>query len=343
MALKRLILHLGTPKTGTTSLQNTLVAEEEKLATLGVRYLKSYRAAINHNRLIMQLSKGGETAETITRKLRRELDQSEEPTILISTEIAYGLKATTLLLDSIGVKHLGTAEIMIYVRRQDLLLEAMAKQKLKSGHYKGSLEKFIAARKRVGKYMSYISDVQQRFPSLVITCRPYDQRELIGGDVIADFWQFLDLPYLPQQTPAGGSANMTPCRELAIALSLQEFVTPQHRRKVIVDIQRSRPDLFKSKDILDASARRAFQEEFREENKALGTFCGRDIEALFNDDVDYAAESNPIKNPEEREALFELAEDTVRETAQRLHPNPPQEVNAHQGGPHKSSEEQAVE
>ncbi len=331
MAQKRLVLHLGTPKTGTTSLQNTLVAEEEKLATLGARYLKSYRAAINHNRLIMQLSKGGETAETATRKLRSELDQSEEPTVLISTEIAYGLKATTLLLDAIGPGHLGTAEIMIYVRRQDLLLEAMAKQKLKSGHYKGSLEKFIAARRRVGKYMSYIAGVQKRFPGLEVTCRPYNRRELADGDVIADFWQFLDLPYLPQPAPVAGSANMTPCRELAIALSQQEFATPQHRRKVIADIQKSRPDLFKSRDILDASARCAFQEEFREENRALGAFCGRDIEALFNDDVDYVAESSPVTDPEEREALFKVAQDTVRETARRLNPNPPQEVDTHKG------------
>lgn len=59
MVQKRLILHLGAPKTRTTSLQNALIAHEAQLADLGVRYLTSYRAAINHNRLIMQLSKGG--------------------------------------------------------------------------------------------------------------------------------------------------------------------------------------------------------------------------------------------------------------------------------------------
>ena len=339
MAQKRLILHLGTPKTGTTSLQNTLVAEEERLARLDVRYLKSYRAAINHNRLTMQLSKGGEVAKRIVRKLRQELDHSDEHTLLISTEIAYGLKPTSLLLEAIGAERLGTAEIMIYVRRQDLLLEAMAKQKLKSGHYKGSMEKFISARKHVGRYMSYISNVQRRFPGVPISCRPYDRKELVDGDIVADFWQFLDIRELPKTASTASSANKTPSRELAIALSRQEFATPQHRRKVIADIQNSHSELFKSKDILDASARRSFQEEFREENRVLGSFCGRDIEALFNDDVDYAAESNPVENPEEREALFKRALDTVRETAFRHHPNQQQEVKTDHRDKHKRGEQ----
>lgn len=228
-----------------------------------------------------------------------------------------------MLLDALGPERLQSAELMIYVRRQDLLLEAMAKQKLKSGHYKGDLEKFISARKHVGNYMSYISNVRNRYPDLAITCRPYDKRELVDKDVIADFWQFLDLPEAPQPAPDTGSANMTPCRELAIALSQREFATPQHRRRVIADIQHTRPDMFKSRDILDESARRALLEEFREENRALGSFCGRDLEKLFNDDVDCAAESNPIENPAERDALIKAVENTVQEVAQRLHPNAP--------------------
>lgn len=192
---------------------------------------------------------------------------------MISTEIGYGVKAASLLLNAIGATHRNNAEVVIYVRRQDLLLEAMAKQKLKSGHYSGSLERFISARKRVGRYMSYISGVQHKFPGLPIICRPYDRRVLVFGDVVADFWQFLDLGYAPPPASSAGSANMIPCYELTIALSQQVFSTPQHRRKVIADIQNTRPDLFKSRDILDASARRALQEEFRDENKALGEYC----------------------------------------------------------------------
>lgn len=325
MRKKRLILHLGTPKTGTTSLQNALIGQEKPLTAQGICYLKIFRAAINHNRLIMQLSKGGKTAERVTTKLRRELDRIEEPVVLISTEIAYGLKPTLLLLDAIGESRLGAAEILIYVRRQDLLLEAMAKQKLKSGHYTGTLEKFISNRKRVGRYMSYISDVQRRFPKIPIICRPYDRKELAGGDIVSDFWQFVDLPSPPVLARSSGSTNATPCRELAIALSQQVFATPQHRRKVIETVQNTRPDLFKSKDVLSEDNRRALQEEFRDENRALGAYCGRDIEALFNDEVDFAAESNPIDTSEERETVFNLARETVRETAKRLHPNAVQE------------------
>lgn len=321
MGAERVILHLGTPKTGTTSLQNMLVAEEKSLANDGIRYLRSNRASINHNRLMMKLSKGDTEARKATESLRRELDETPEPVHLLSTEIAYGPKPTRLLLDAIGEEHLKKAEIIIYFRRQDLLLEAMAKQKLKSGHYQGSLEDFIAARHRVGKYMSYVSKVQRRFPGMPITCRPYDRKELVEGDIVADFWQFLGLASVPQTVSDTGTANMTPCRELAIALSEQAFASPPHRRKVIADIQETHPELFKSKDILDSSARQALQEEFRNENRALSEFCGRDVEALFNDQVDFEAESRPVADPKERAILTKLAEDTVRDTAARLHPD----------------------
>ena len=326
MVQKRLILHLGTPKTGTTSLQNVLVAEEDRLSQQGIRYLKNFRAAINHNRLMMQLFKDDTVQQNVVRKLRRELDQSPESNQLISTEIAYGLRPTTRLLRAIGPERVLGAEIIIYVRRQDLLLEAMAKQKLKSGHYKGDLDTFIASRKGVGNYMSYIKNVQKRFPDVSVTCRPYDRSVLIDGDVIADFWQALGLQTRPDPTRIARSDNVTPCRELAIALSDHEFATPQHRRKVISAIQQAEPDLFRSKDILDADARRSVQEAFREENRALGEYCGYDIEALFNDNVDYMAESRRITDDRERAALYQRSKDVVEQTALRLHPETAQNV-----------------
>ncbi|MEL6550239.1 MAG: hypothetical protein AAFQ54_08320 [Pseudomonadota bacterium] len=319
MSEKRLILHLGTPKTGTTSLQNVLVAEEDALAGAGLRYVKTCRAAINHNRLVMQLSKGGSTADRVTRRLHREIAGAQEPSILISTEIGYGIRPTQMLFTALG-DWAGSAEIIVYVRRQDLLLEAMAKQKLKSGHYRGSLEAFIATRRRGGNYMTYIREVQRRIPGVRITCRPYDRGTLLDGDVITDFWQFLGLGELPRAKGLSDPVNVTPCRELAIALSEQDFATPQHRRKVISAIQAARPDLFKSKDILTAQERRALQEGYREENRALGAFCCHDLEALFNDDVDYEAESRPIKDPAEREAVLQAAKAAVHDMAERLRP-----------------------
>ncbi|WP_299349478.1 hypothetical protein [uncultured Shimia sp.] len=320
MTVERIILHVGTPKTGTTSLQTALVAQEEVLAKEGIRYLKSFRASVSHNRLIQMLNRGGEEAKKVRRKTLREIGQSEQSTILISTEIAYGIRPTKALMTLFEERYPGKAEIVFYVRRQDLFLEAMAKQKLKSGHYKGELDSFIAARKKNGFFMKYIKRVQKNFPGTKITCRPYDRRELLNGDIVADFMSFLGVDYQPEADEPKKSINVTPSKELAIALSLQEFASPYHRRSTISEIHQRVPSLFRSKDIMDATERKAFLEEFRQDNRALSQFSGYDVEGLFNDTVDFEKESNLITDATEQKDIMQLATDTVRDVAFELHP-----------------------
>ena len=314
MREKKIILHVGAPKTGTTSLQTVLCAQSESLTQAGIHYLKSMRASVSHNRLIMKISKDDEEARKAKRKVLHEIDANAGPTFLLSSEIAFGAKQTSQLLD-VFTETYQNIDIILYMRRQDLFLEAMAKQKLKSGHYKGTLEDFISKRANRGNYMSYINAVRKKYPHVTIECRPYDRRELINGDIIADFWSYLGLTYTPIAQSAPTSVNVTPCRELAEALGAHEFASPHHRRSVIGEIHAKLPHLFRSKDIMNAQQRQIFMEKFRLENRALSEFCGYDIEKLFNDSVDFEKESNHTSDATDRRELEKQSKDAVAAAA----------------------------
>ena len=144
----RIILHLGTPKTGTTGLQQYLSQNSEDLASKGAHYLKSFRRGPSHNYLMRLLRKGGKKL-FIRNKLNAEIMSGEGGAAILSTETAYGVFGTTHVLKSLEPEVRKRVEILCYARRQDLFLEAMAKQKAKNALFRGELSSYCFDEKQL--------------------------------------------------------------------------------------------------------------------------------------------------------------------------------------------------
>ena len=139
--MKNLILHIGLPKTGTSSIQYALNRAREKLLKHGILYPETGQwADYSHHGLGFALrgvsDYGGqpvEAVETLLDALSEEYDKHRSAeTVLISSEIFQALvwpkriAALKRFTDQFE-----QVKIIAVLRRQDLLLESLFKQHVK--------------------------------------------------------------------------------------------------------------------------------------------------------------------------------------------------------------------
>ena len=122
MSATRVLLHVGTPKTGTTHLQDVLFRNREQLATHGVHYLADrhdahFLAALD----LMQLTWGGLEAEAAGAwgRLAKAVRHVEGTAIISHEILAHASRANVAhALDSLGHGH--GAEVHLVLSARDL-------------------------------------------------------------------------------------------------------------------------------------------------------------------------------------------------------------------------------
>lgn len=144
------ILHLGTGKTGTTSIQHLMRLNRPKLLERGVLYPRSpgagrhtkfglsFRSTEEFERMPAWHQMGGQSPERFRRRfhrrLRQEISETRPERVLFSDEALYGLPNEALdrlrgFTDSLG----GQVRLIVYLRRQDDHLISFYQQQVKVG------------------------------------------------------------------------------------------------------------------------------------------------------------------------------------------------------------------
>ncbi|MRU15324.1 hypothetical protein FDP25_07780 [Roseovarius sp. A21] len=267
----RIILHLGTPKTGTTGLQQYLSETSDVLAEKGVHYVKSFRRGPSHNYL-MRLLRQPDKEDFIQRKLNQELQQSSGETAVISTETAYGVFGTSKVLAALKPDMRERVQILCYARRQDLFLEAMAKQKAKNALFDGSLQAFCAHPKQQKKasYLAFANQIAKRFPEVRIHFRAFDRSQLEDGDVVQDFCAFAGLATEDRPENRYNEANRTPSLQVVEAVRNYPFDGNVHRRATLREIMKQdKGDYFRSRDVMPPDMREQIIDLYAKENREL--------------------------------------------------------------------------
>lgn len=313
MASKRLVLHVGSPKTGTTALQSALSENENSSLASGVHYLRSFRRGASHNYLMKLLAKDGSNDAFIRRKIKIETENASSgvSTFLVSSETSYGAKRTKRLLEVLPASLTEEATIVLYFRRQDLFIEAMAKQKVKNGGGLANCKTYIHQKADRASYVNYVRDVAKAYPGIKFECRVFDRNLLDNADIVSDFFKVLALELPRSRVRSQTAINKTPTIFLAEAMGKFSFKTPVHRRQTLRQLMRDRPEFFRSRDVLDKHERRVFMERFKTENEELSDYCGHDLVELFHDSVDWDLESNVISDPMKISKLREEISDAL--------------------------------
>jgi len=218
---RRLVLHIGRHKSGTTTLQRFLVANEEVLAREGFVYPNALRQPEAHHPLALWYSKRHreKLTEAEERSQRERIDAFWDeiggaPRVIASSEAFQNARPDWMVEDFAPFE----LTIVVYLREPlDYLLSAYA-QKVKAGNTAETIDEFVEGFDP--NYDVFLARWSKAFPDAELQVRVFDRERLIGRDIRVDFLHCIGMQegVIERFTFPQGDANVT------IGGELLEFV-----------------------------------------------------------------------------------------------------------------------
>lgn len=207
----RVTLHVGTSKTGTTSIQHFLRANSDLLARHGLLYPRS-PGRTRHMRLGLSIRSDEELARTSAwvvgdypdpatfrrrfwRRLEREISERGLPRVLLSDEYLWRtreLGAVRAALERLTQDDLARVGVLVYLRRQDERLVSMYQQGVKSGETERLVT--VARERRPEDYAARLSDWAGAVGPARLEVRRFERARFAGGNLHQDVLDALGLP-----------------------------------------------------------------------------------------------------------------------------------------------------
>jgi len=279
-----LVIHIGTPKSGTKALQEYLRVNNDALLEQGVRYLKAGREkgrGTSHNELSKAIR--GKADDAVWDRLRDELASSDSRINVISAEGLWLREPAEMRQQLPDVKDV---QIVVYLRRQDRYLQSLYMQAVSSGRK----HSFTAWRESVpdrGRYLDSIDDWAAAFGDDSIVVRPYERAGIV--DTVADFSRLIGAENLAREH----QRNPSPRWELL------HFIRALNNLKIKVDehvlfkaLIGKDPAYARSCDLLTYEESAALLRAYEEENRILSESY------YFDDSVPLFPELIPYEGPE---------------------------------------------
>lgn len=184
-------LHIGLPKSGTSSLQKHLLTHRESLAGQGVSYVTP-KGKTSCNDLAVAMNKSREDLGKMAADLNAALETCPAPRAFLSSEMFYGMTPEALfsVLPALRGRPL---KVLAYLRRQDRYIEAKYLQKAKNLRFLGSIDDFIE--RFAGSGSDYAAQLAPWLDLSGVTLVPriLERTRLVGGDVVSDVYDLLGL------------------------------------------------------------------------------------------------------------------------------------------------------
>ncbi len=274
-------LHIGTPKSGTSSLQKYFDRHKDILSKQGLAYLcpegrssaNDLAVAWNRNRTDQIAAQAG--------ALNREIETRPEGRALISSEMFYVLDPDDILsmLPALTERPL---KVLVYLRRQDRYIEAKFLQKSKNARFKGSIHDFIEKFDGSGSdFTGQLAPWQARGDDCTLVPRVLERDRLVGGDVVKDALAQIGLGGAPE--PDAADVNVTPGlhRVQLLQAASRANLVPARRLQRLMSVHYP-PDPSDRGPILDQAERKAFLARYEAGNEALRAQYFADWPTLFD-------------------------------------------------------------
>ena len=243
--MSRLILHIGTPKTGSTALQHYLSANARVFSERNVLYpefppqFPKYAFAVARaNGAFLRLLTAGIIAYGDARSLTKHHDESfhvlqgalsGSGTVVLSDELLWRFDYRRWM-EALGiVRELGASEVdfVVYLRRQDLLCSSWWRNDASKGEHMAfqGFKELLATEHRMVDYYGKLQQLEGAIEDLKvpgrIIVRPYDPRRFVLGSLERDFTAHLGLPC--EGTLIGGRINESLSFDVVEAIRRMSF------------------------------------------------------------------------------------------------------------------------
>ncbi len=198
-------LHIGAPKTATSTLQSILARNYRKLLSNGVLYPRDFRNGDAHHLLVCDLIEkcqgirmpdvwyGPRNRGEAWAALTAEIDRhgSNIHSIILSSELFFGQSdSIKSMLDDVFVHLQGhEVRIIVYLRRQDQLYSSFYNQDIKGvRQWTGSAYQFYQTHQIFQQdYHSLLDVWSEVFGRKHVIIRPFESEQWVNGDIVQDF------------------------------------------------------------------------------------------------------------------------------------------------------------
>lgn len=264
--MTHLILHIGWPKTGTTTLQAFCAQNPAWLQAQGLSYFRSRGDSIGD---ISRLLERGEDPQPAAARLADFAAGQGGRAVIASSEglATNDLAGISALLSAASWRDI---TVVAYLRAQEAYLEGIYKQARKWGNPMPLAQCLAGPLLHSAEYHRYVSAWQEwcdaRGARLIL--RLYTPQDLVQGDIRADFFTALGFDAL-ENLPA--STNVSPSAAL---LQLYERLPPIPRLQQINRemVASGMAGVTGSGDVLTAAQSQALRARFAAGNAQL---CAR--------------------------------------------------------------------
>lgn len=208
--MKTLFLHIGMPKTATTSIQKFCAINREMMEKNGYCYPEDVRTypGIGRNRnahFMIHVNKGTAEAASEENLFQLGMEQVHDcfqtfDNVVLSDESIWKVSVGSRLwsdLKADASEHGYVIKIIAYLRRQDEFLSSRYNQRIKhSGYVRTWEEQLKDAPKALADVLDYGSKIQgiaEIFGKENLYVRRFNRNTFYGGSIYTDFFQCLGL------------------------------------------------------------------------------------------------------------------------------------------------------
>lgn len=325
--MKTLYIHIGTPKTGTTSLQHFCTENAKLFEEQGYCYpifphkfkyinimrngfflsYKGYDENKNRNQM--------EEAKFFRQGMDFILDNFQKfDNIILSDEAIWNVvfkRGKTDLWERLikeADEHDYVIKVVVYLRRQDSLATSWWNQKIKIGkrvYSKDSWENFVKDPTKFElEYYDSLKFIERFVEKENIIVRRFGRQYFKNGSIFEDFIDAVGMRYSSHFVISEGQRNVSlvgNTHEIKRILNTIPDLRDQDNkffRSIVIDMSEQRPDL-KKETMFSPEEALKFMEQYREGNrKIMKEYFGKD-EDLF--DMDFSKNQKWVLDYKEME------------------------------------------
>ena len=233
-----LTLHIGTHKTGTSSIQACMEANRARLRAAGFHYPRCCSAFDgNHSPLCAAMVRdprddrweGMPGWDDFVAECR----QAGAPTVLVSAELFSARlrnRQHALRIRDMFRGVFDTVTVVVYLRRQDEYVRSMYMEAVKHGFFNKArlaptfAESAAQIAERQGDYLALLRNLDEAFGRENLRVRVFEKGQLRPGGLLPDFLDACGIPAAGLDLAAGGLVNVSPGRKVVTAMHLGRHV-----------------------------------------------------------------------------------------------------------------------